>query len=806
MVRLRNWFGFCCSVLLLSGAATAEPVVFYFDEPRELKSWPGRLAVFADGQARGAVEALVADAGVADARIEGHTIGGWYFVDAPAAANNAAATRAIAETLSQQAQGRGLFVTDVFVDEVGGPMFPTPWVMVGFAPEVDPAHALALLEASGFGEDIQQDFGGLANTYRARTSLDSGLAVLSAAADLARRADTIYAEPDMSFTGKSSLIPNDPGFGFCWGLDNTGQAGCCAGIDMGAVDAWDTTTGSNAIQTIVIDTGVQQNHPDINQSAGIDTTSESNPGGGPFNACDNHGTPVAGCVSATINNNLGTVGIAPATRTRSARAMITDTGPCDGSWSAFGSWTVLAIEYAGTVNARVTNNSNQYGFTSSAIASAYQTARNNGIVHFASAGNNSDTNVTYPANLPTVNAVAAIDPDGTLTSFSTSGVGLAFAAPGIDVYSTDRTGSAGYVGGSYVFVNGTSFASPYAAGVAALILSVNPNLTPVQVENLMASTAQDLGTSGYDTTFGWGLPRADIAVLIAAQAVSCGGTAAGSCCESNGSPNCNNAACCQAVCAVDPFCCNTNWDTTCANQANELCVTCGGGGCGAPDAGSCCESNGTPFCDNAECCEAVCAVDPFCCNTSWDSACATNAINLCVTCGGGSCGAPDSGECCQANGTPFCNDPECCETVCAVDPFCCNNTWDDLCAENAGNLCVDCFSCGSTDAGSCCEANGTPYCDNAACCEAVCAVDPFCCDTAWDTACANNAAANCGTLCVTACEADINNDGVVNTEDLGLLLGEFGCAGAACSADINEDGVVNTEDLGLLLGEFGCEG
>ena len=78
-----------------------------------------------------------------------------------------------------------------------------------------------------------------------------------------------------------------------------------------------------------------------------------------------------------------------------------------GNWNSQASWTVDALTWAASIGARVTNNSNGYGFTSSAIEAAYATTRNSGMVHFASAMNNASPTLGYPSSLPTVNAVAA---------------------------------------------------------------------------------------------------------------------------------------------------------------------------------------------------------------------------------------------------------------------------------------------------------------------------------------------------------------------------------------------------------------
>src|SRR5262249_7412060 len=153
------------------------------------------------------------------------------------------------------------------------------------------------------------------------------------------------------------------------------------------------------------------------------------------------------------------------------RAFISNNS-CDNSWTTMSSWTVNALAWAQSIGARVSNNSNKYGslVQSSAIAAEYLFTRGMGMVHFAAAGNDTNNAIVYPASLPGVNAVAAVAEGGALASFSNHGTGLAFSAPGVQIYTTDRTGANGYTNGDYVFSFGTSVASPYAAGVAALVL------------------------------------------------------------------------------------------------------------------------------------------------------------------------------------------------------------------------------------------------------------------------------------------------------------------------------------------------
>ena len=86
---------------------------------------------------------------------------------------------------------------------------------------------------------------------------------------------------------------------------------------------------------------------------------------------------------------------------------------------------------------------------------------------------------------------------------------------------------------------------------------------------------------------------------------------------------CNDAECCETVCTVDPFCCTTEWDQICVNRAWDLCQSCGSG------KEPCYTSHASPGCDTVSCCATVCAADPFCCETSWDNLCVLRAETSC---------------------------------------------------------------------------------------------------------------------------------------------------------------------------------
>lgn len=117
------------------------------------------------------------------------------------------------------------------------------------------------------------------------------------------------------------------------------------------------------------------------------------------------------------------------------------------------------------------------------------------------------------------------------------------------------------------------------------------------------------------------------------------------------------------------------------------------------------------------------------------------------------CPVGATGICTIAHATPGCIDPVCCSTVCAIDPYCCSTTWDGQCAFIAQLNCVapPPVPCGSQASGLCTVIHTTPSCSDAQCCEAVCAVYPFCCSVAWDQTCVSAANATCASICTPAC-------------------------------------------------------
>lgn len=186
----------------------------------------------------------------------------------------------------------------------------------------------------------------------------------------------------------------------------------------------------------------------------------------------------------------------------------------------------------------------------------------------------------------------------------------------------------------------------------------------------------------------------------------------GGCFADHASPGCDDEVCCETVCTTDPICCELEWDQRCVDEAHGHCGD-GFTACG-PGAGSCIdpEGNGTPGCDDVECCNAVCRADSYCCGAGgvgeWDALCADAEAAICRTsCGSrsGSCfnnlciGGENPGAICESsdqclggvcggNGTPGCELDSCCAEVCPRDTFCCQVEWDGSCVDRARELCI----------------------------------------------------------------------------------------------------------------------
>jgi subtilisin family serine protease len=352
---------------------------------------------------------------------------------------------------------------------------------VRFVPGVSAASADALAASHGLVAIGRLDALGVRQYRSASGPLGPLLARLR------REARVRWAEP--AHVLRVSLDPDDSHFAAQWGLPA-----------ISAPDAWATTRGSFGAVIAIVDTGVDLSHPDLAGKllpgydfVDDDTVPEDENG---------HGTFVAGVAGALTNNGQGVAGVSWASRILPLRVLDADGSGTDQS-------VADAIVYAADKGARVINLSLGGPDPSQLLDDAVDYATARGTVVVAATGNDGASSISWPARYAPVVAVGSVrraGPGLMISSFSNRGTNIDVVAPGEGIVSTAPNG--------YASGDGTSFATPFVSGLAALLLSRDPLLTPSQVSARIHATADDLGPAGYDTTYGAGI--VDAAAALAA--------------------------------------------------------------------------------------------------------------------------------------------------------------------------------------------------------------------------------------------------------------------------------------------------
>jgi subtilisin family serine protease len=271
---------------------------------------------------------------------------------------------------------------------------------------------------------------------------------------------------------------------------------------IAADKAWQNNTGDPSIITAVVDTGVDLKHPDL-QGQLVEGYNVIDPKDLPQD--DNgHGTHVAGIIGARTNNFEGIAGVDWRSKIMPVKAMAGD-----------GTGTVVdiadGIVWAADNGANVINLSLGEYNDSDYLHDAIKYAYDKGVVLIAAMGNDGVSDPSYPAAYPEVIGVAANDETTETAEFSNYGEHTSVSAPGVAIPST-------YPNRRYVALSGTSMASPHVAGVAALIRSVNPKLSPKEVRKILEQTADDLGDTGKDEYYGYGQINVQKALQAAVNA------------------------------------------------------------------------------------------------------------------------------------------------------------------------------------------------------------------------------------------------------------------------------------------------
>ena len=268
---------------------------------------------------------------------------------------------------------------------------------------------------------------------------------------------------------------------------------------ISAPDAWDMAIGSPGATIAIIDSGVDPDHPDLSEKLvqGYNFLE----GNTDTHDVQGHGTKVAGAAAAMTNNAEGVAGVAWDSTIMPLVVLNAD------NWASY-SDIAQAITYAADRGVRIMNISIGGTSSSSTLQTAINYGWNKGAVVFACAHNYATDTPYYPAACDHVIAVSATTSGDTLASWSNYGNWIDVSAPGSSIMTTLN-------GGSYGYSSGTSFASPIVAGVASLVLAVNPLLTNDQIVDLLVQNSDDLGTSGFDPYYGYGRVNAFASVSAA---------------------------------------------------------------------------------------------------------------------------------------------------------------------------------------------------------------------------------------------------------------------------------------------------
>ncbi|WP_085945760.1 type VII secretion-associated serine protease mycosin [Actinopolyspora halophila] len=279
---------------------------------------------------------------------------------------------------------------------------------------------------------------------------------------------------------------------------------------------WELTRGEG-VTVAVVDSGVDATTPQLTGAVldGVDVLTDS--GGTADTDCLGHGTFVAGIVAARPDSGTGFTGIAPDATVLPVR----DTRSKQG-----GSAESMArgIREATEAGAQIVNISASTNYDDAELRGAVEYALSRDVLIVAAAANEAQEGnpAPYPASYPGVLAVGAIDSTGERADFSQTGEFIDLVAPGVDVVSVGPGGPGHWQD------SGTSFATPFVAGTAALVRAYRPELTAAQVRHRLTSTASHPGTEVPDEGTGWGVvdPYSAVTSVLPAGSGTGSGTAA----------------------------------------------------------------------------------------------------------------------------------------------------------------------------------------------------------------------------------------------------------------------------------------
>ncbi|MFD3446785.1 S8 family serine peptidase [Microbacteriaceae bacterium 4G12] len=265
--------------------------------------------------------------------------------------------------------------------------------------------------------------------------------------------------------------------------------------------AWHNGFTGRGVKVAVIDSGVYRNHSDLALAGGVSVVSYTKD----YDDDNGHGTHVAGIIGAK-DNNIGVEGVAPDAQLYAVKAF-------NANGDAYVSDVIAGIEWAISNKMDIINLSSSMKDSSPALQKAVDKAYQSGILLVGAAGNignapSGGSTVEYPALYDSVIAVSAVDNTNSIADFSATGPKVEVTAPGVRILST-------YPGNGYSYMSGTSMATPFVSGVLALLKQAHPTYSNKDLRSLLDKTAKDIGTSGRDSLYGYGLVQAMIDKAVA---------------------------------------------------------------------------------------------------------------------------------------------------------------------------------------------------------------------------------------------------------------------------------------------------
>lgn len=315
-------------------------------------------------------------------------------------------------------------------------------------------------------------------------TVDAG-SVLEKTVEYKKDKSVEYAEPN--YIATASELTNDPKLsdGTQWGMFKTLAA-------ASGVSAWNYAKSVASVNVAILDTGIDQDHDDLSSKIVASNNCTSSP---TVDDLYGHGTHVAGIAAAATNNSTGVAGMG-----YNASLMNVKVLGDDGSGAY--SWIADCLTWAADHGANVVNMSLGGSFNSQTLQNAVNYAWNKGVVLVAAAGNNGSSAASYPAYYTNVIAVAATDSNDRKASWSNFGKWVDVAAPGVSIYSTlpNHTNAIGTL--NYGSLSGTSMASPYVAGLAALIWPTTFGGSNMNVRKQIEGTADKIAGTGKQWTYG----------------------------------------------------------------------------------------------------------------------------------------------------------------------------------------------------------------------------------------------------------------------------------------------------------------